>query len=74
MANSRLFSEAQSVTQLRSEQNKGGCSASEIQYVGGGETAIDLLIATVLSSHGHCESGLAVDSLNSLFIDQTNIF
>lgn len=40
----------------------------------GGETAIDLLIATVLSSHGHCESGLAVDSLNVLFIDQTNIF
>lgn len=36
---------------------------------GWGGTAIDLHIATVLSSHEHCESGLAVDSLNGLFIN-----
>lgn len=36
---------------------------------GGGNTAIDLHIATVLSSPEHCESGLAVDSLNGLFIN-----
>lgn len=38
------------------------------------KTAIDVLKATMLSSHGHCESGLAVDSFKALVIDQTNIF
>lgn len=46
LANSRLFWEAQSVTQLCSERNKDGCSASEIQYVGGENSH--------WSPHSHC--------------------